>query len=145
MFLAFDFFQNEKDIGKYLQWTNKMFHICFKNKDKIGPFFFTTIAIKFQDWSRREEWPLNCHYSYKSPQFWKEKKKKSLLCLHERESLNWKTDQRNCLIVYCGSTNTFLQQQIIFLYLDRCLLLSKFALYTNMVAIDVPILCWKAH
>ena len=53
-----------------------MFHICFKNKDKIGPFFFTTIAIKFQDWSRREEWPLNCHYSYKSPQFWKEKKKK---------------------------------------------------------------------
>ena len=53
-----------------------MFHICFKNKDKIGPFFFTTIAIKFQDWSRREEWPLNCHYSYQSPQFWKEKKKK---------------------------------------------------------------------
>lgn len=52
-----------------------MFHICFKNKDKIGPFFFTTIAIKFQDWSRREEWPLNCHYSYQSPQFWKEKKK----------------------------------------------------------------------
>ena len=51
-----------------------MFHICFKNKDKIGPFFFTVIAIKFQDWSRREEWPLNCHYSYKSTQFWKEKK-----------------------------------------------------------------------
>ena len=51
-----------------------MFNICFKNKDKIGPFFFTVIAIKFQDWSRREEWPLNCHYSYKSPQFWKEKK-----------------------------------------------------------------------
>ena len=51
-----------------------MFHICFKNKDKIGPFFFTVIAIKFQDWSRREEWPLNCHYSNKSTQFWKEKK-----------------------------------------------------------------------
>ena len=61
-----------------------MFHICFKNKDKIGPFFFTTIAIKFQDWSRREEWPLNCHYSYKSPQFWKEKKKVTTMSSWER-------------------------------------------------------------
>ena len=61
-----------------------MFHICFKNKDKIGPFFFTVIAIKFQDWSRREEWPLNCHYSYKSPQFWKEKKNVTTVSSWER-------------------------------------------------------------